>query len=293
MKYISVFILVIGFITGTSKAAEIGITGKEPPKSVLGAPLYPGTVFVRTMSSLDPFYESVFYISPDPVVDVKNFFIRELPGIHVVQYIDMDEWVWTFLLKAWIPFPDKPTRDDLPLLDVSPNIQVRKYQRDLYDSLIELFETKPEAKKELEALKTGKTIIRYTYRKIEEDIGFTKIIGTWKNTDRDLPDYYGSIYTFKPDSTYTIALTPDNIAFIVKKLSSSKAFQDKFPQEIQTYIEKRNPEKGVFSIMRNNIDMATELPVIGDKLKSGLADVGSFSFSMQLINTPRLTFIRQ
>ena len=145
----------------------------------------------------------------------------------------------------------------------------------------------------MEALKKARTVIRYTYRKIEEDIGFRKIMGKWKNTDRDLPDYYGSVLQFNPDSTYTFMLTDDNIACLTEKLSSTKAFKGKSPAEIRIYLTERNPEKGRYSIMRNTIDMETDTPVMGDRMKSGLAEVKSFSLSIQFINTPRLTFIRQ
>ncbi len=293
MKYIIILFLSIVFAAKPAEAVEIGVTGREPPRSVLGAPLYPGSEFLRTMFSLDPFYESVFYVVPDPVGDVKNYFIRELAGLRMVQYRDENEWVWVFLLKDWIPFPDKPERDDLQILDVSPNVLVKKFQKYLNEPLVELFETKPDAQKQLEALKKARTVIRYTYRKIEEDIGFRKIMGKWKNTDRDLPDYYGSVLQFNPDSTYTFMLTDDNIACLTEKLSSTKSFKGKSPVEIRTFLKERNPEKGRYSIMRNSIDMVTDTPVMGDRMKSGLAEVKSFSFSIQLINTPRLTFIRQ
>ena len=80
---------------------------------------------------------------------------------------------------------------------------------------------------------------------------------------------------------------------LAKTIESMKRFKGKTAEGIKKYIEERNPEKGRFSIMRNTIELKTESPVIGEKDKNGIIEVGSFSFSMQLINTPRLTFIRQ
>ena len=292
MRYIIILILIIVVLAGTTEANERGIFGTEPPKDVLEAPFYPEAVFIRTMSSLDPFYETVLYVVPDPVGDVKNYFLRKLPHTRVVQYREEGEWVWTFLLKDWILLPDKPSRDDLTILDKSPNVQVKKFQSELYEPLIELFRSKPDALEEFEALENARTVIRYTYQKIEENIAFKKIIGKWKHVDRDLHDYYGSIFQFKPDSTYKFTLTADNIAFLAKELSSAKQFKDKSPEDIHKFIEGHNPEKGRFSIMRNIIIMETDMPVVGEKEKSGLIEVGSFFFSLRLINTPRLTFIR-
>jgi len=288
-RCIAALFVCAGIIAGYCSAAEPGFIGKEPTVEVLEAPLYPGSVFIRTMISIDPFYESVFYVTPDPVVDVKNYFIEKLPDTRVVQYKDEYEWVWTFLLKKWIPFPDKPTRDDLPLLDVSPNVEVKKYQKILHEPLVEFLEGKPEAKKQLEALRSAKTIVRYTYRKVEEDIGFSKIRGVWKNTDRSLGKYYGCVIRFNADSTYTLILTEKNMSALVL----TPRFAGKTPLEAKQYLREHNPETGRFSILRNTIAMETEEPLVGGKLKSGLTEIKAVTMSVQFINMPRLTFIRE
>jgi len=293
VKILGISCVVLTLLSSPGPAQEVTILGKEPQVEELGAPLYPGASFVRTLSSLDPYYETVIYVAPDPVGDVKNWFRDALPDARVVQYRDENEWVWTYLLADWIPFPDKPTRDDLPILDVSPNVLVRKYQRVLFEPLVEFLESREGTERQLEALANAKTIVRYTFRKIEEDIAFRKIIGTWVNTDRDLPEYYGSIYRFNPDSTYTYTLTPDNVRHLAEKLSGRAGFKGKSTDEIETFIRERNPETGEFAIMRNTIDMFVGSEPVGDEVKSGLTEVGKVIMTMQLINMPRLTFVRR
>ena len=293
MKYIIVLVLVICVFAGTAKATEKDFLGKEPHVSELGAPPYPGAVFIRAMPSWDPYFETVLYVSSDTVGNVKNFFSREFPDVRVVQYSEENVWVWVFLLNEWIELPDEPSRDDLTILDASPNILVKKFQRILFEPLLELFETRPDAREKLEALKNARTIIRYTFQKIEEDFSFQKIVGKWKNVDRDLFDYNGSVLQFNPDSTYTFSLTPDNIAYQVKKLHSAKNIKNTNSVDLKKYIEGQNPEKGKFSIMRNSITMETDSPVVGGKVKSGLAEISSVTLSLQFINTPRLTYIRE
>lgn len=274
-------------------AQTVNFIGEEPDPSELGAPLYPGSSFVRVMATIDPFFKTVFYVSPEPVGDVKNYFGDQLPAARMVQYRDEYEWVWVYLLNPRTPFPDKPTRDDLPLLDTSPNVMVKKFQDDLHEPLIELFQSRPEAKKQLDALLEAKTLIRYTYRTVEEDIGFIKLAGIWKNVDRAYPEYRGMKIEFKSDSTYVLTLTDGNMEAWTKKLSGTRRFADVPPDSVTSYLAARNPESGRFSIIRNSIDMSTDTPVIGDALKSGLADVQKFMFTVQFINMPKLTFIRE
>ncbi|HUT64329.1 MAG TPA: hypothetical protein VMZ04_10280 [Anaerolineae bacterium] len=292
IKYISVLIVIMGLFACSTGVSEEDITGKEPPHQVLGAPLYPDAIFMRTMSSLDPFYETVIYVSPHPVDEVKNFFSQHLPHARVIQYREENAWVWAYLLKDGILIPDKPTRDDLTILDASPNVQVKRFQNFLYEPLIEFLQTQPDSQKKLEALEKAHTVIKYTYEYIAEDIGFTNIIGKWKNVDRDLSEFYGSILQFNPDSTYTLTLTGDNITALTNTLSSDIKFENTSPETIKKSLEDCNPERGIFFIMRNAISMKTEKPVVGDKTKSGLAEVKSYSLSLELINTPRLSFVR-
>ncbi len=275
-----------------ARGQRVTIIGEEPSREELGAPVYPGATFVRTLSSLDPFYESVIYVSPDPVGDVKNWLADQLPKARMVQYRDEGEWVWAYLLGNWIPFPEEPTRDDLPILDVSPNVLTRKYQRELFEPLVELLSTRPGHEKQLEALAEAKTIIRYTYRMIEEDIAFTKIQGVWMNTNRELPAFSGCIYEFRADSTYTLTYTDRNIPHLAAFLMKRPAFFGRDASEVEAFIRSRNPEHGTYAVMRNAIDMFVESEPIFDEVMSGLLEVDDLIMSMQLINMPKLTYIR-
>jgi len=293
MKYMFISILMCVVLSGTIEAVENFLGSTEPSEDLLlNAPLHPEAVFIRTLPCLDPYFERALYVVPDPVSDVKNFFSEKLPGKRIVQYKERDAWVWTYLLKDGTPIPDNPSRDDITILDRSPNIQVTKFQEEFYDPLFELLEAKDGAQKELEVLKKARTVIRYTYEKPEENIEFQKIIGTWRNVDRDLLYYSGSVLHFYPDSTYTLTLTTDNISYLVSFLSSTQEFKGLSTDDITAYIENRTPEKGKFTINRTMISMETDLPVVGEKEKSGLAEIGSVSLSLRFINIPRLTFIR-
>jgi len=285
--------LCLAVFAGPAESQRISLVGKEPPAEDLGAPLYPGAVFIRTLSSLDPYYESVMYVTPDRVGDVRKYFRQKLPKARAVRYIDENEWVWAFLLKAWICLPDEPAQEDLGILDMSPNVIVKKFQKRLHEPLIEYFEDRPEMREKLDALREARTIIRYTYRMIEEDIGFEKIRGTWVNVDRGMREYYGCIFRFNADSTYTITMTDENMKAYASFLSSDRGFRGKSPEEIEKRLRERNPETGLFYILRNTIDMVTDEPLLGEKHKSGLVEIRSFSLALQLINMPRLTFIRR
>jgi hypothetical protein len=243
------------------------------------------------MATLDPFYQTVLYVSPDAVGDVKNFYRDKLPNAKLSQYKDEDEWVWAYLLVPNFPFPDKPTRDDLPLLDATPNVMVKKFQKILHEPLIEYYQTKPESRAILNALQKAKTIIRFTYRIIEEDAGFKQLTGSWVNADRSLAEYYNCRLAFGADSTYTLTLTDSNIAAFAAKLAKTKHYAGKPESEIRSSLTKCNPEKGRYSVLRNTIDMSTGAPVIGDAQKSGLIEIHELMFSVQYINMPRLTFM--
>jgi len=53
-----------------------------------------------------------------------------------------------------------------------------------------------------------------------------------------------------------------------------------------------NPETGNYAIMSAFISLKTDKPLAGEARKSGMAAVGSASLSLELINWPRLTFVR-
>jgi len=199
-------------------------------------------------------------------------------------------------LKRWIKIPDNPDRNELLILDSSPNVQVKKYQKHLYEPLIDYYRNKPDFQKQFEALENARTIIRYTYKNIDEDMAFKRILGTWREVSRDLPCYYGSVLQFNPDSTYVFTLTSKNIEVLANKLSSEEKFKTMNKDVLKNYLEKYNPEKGRFSIMRNTISMETDNPVIGEKAKGGTATIKRFRrflLSLRLEEIPRLSFIRK
>ncbi|MBT4484914.1 MAG: hypothetical protein HOC71_14690 [Candidatus Latescibacteria bacterium] len=292
MKYIIELILILTIVAVNTEATEKDYLGNEPKAEELGAPLYPGAVFIRGMPSWDPYFETVLYVTSDPIDTVKNFFAEELPDANLVQYREKNAWIWTFLLNKWIEFPDNPTRDDLVILDSSHNVLIKKFQDDLNQPLIEIFASKPGAEKQFTALKNARTVIRYTFQVVDEDIDFKKIIGTWKNVDRDLKEYYGSVFRFNKDNSYTLTLTEENIAYLVEKFSSLKRFNNIPPEDNRKFLEERNPENGKYSILRNSLTMETDAQVIGEIAKIGLVEVTSVTLIMQLVNTPRLTFVR-
>ncbi len=79
---------------------------------------------------------------------------------------------------------------------------------------------------------------------------------------------------------------------MTKKLASSNKFKGWHENDVKKYIEERNPEKGKYVIMKNTITMVSDNPVDGMKTKSGLANIGTATLSLELINKPRLIFLR-
>ena len=289
-------IFLLSLITMSVYAEETIIYGKEPSPEILGAPPYPGFVFIRTVTALDAYYDTALYVTNDPVTDVLKFFSEKLSKTRVVKYKEENVWVRAYLLKRWIKIPDNPDRNELLILDSSPNVQVKKYQKHLYEPLIDYYRNKPDFQKQFEALENARTIIRYTYKNIDEDMAFKRILGTWKEVSRDLPVFYGSELQFNPDSTYVFTLTPENIDALANELLSEKKFKNMNKDVFKNYLEKCNPEKGRFSIMQNTISLETDNPVIGGKVKGGTANVKRFRrfvLSLQLEKIPRLSFIRK
>jgi hypothetical protein len=137
--------------------------------------------------------------------------------------------------------PDKPTRDDLPLLDKTANVMVKKFQKDLHEPLIELFQSRPDTKPPLESLLTPKTLIRFTFRIIEDDAGMSKLIGSWTNVDRAYGIYRGCRIEFNPDSTYVLTLTDGNIAQLAAELADSPGFRGKSAVEIEQHLRNAIP----------------------------------------------------
>ena len=268
-----------------------GLSDIEPEKSAIGAPLYPGAVFIRTVEGLDPYYESALYVAIDPMKTVEVYFERKLPEKQKAYYEGENRYMTVFLLKTWATFSGNPTKEELDKLEREPNIQIIDYDRDLYKSLAEYYESKPWGKQKAEALRTGHTMIRYIFRKAEQNTSADTIIGSWTSVDRDLPIFFKSTITFDKNGTYVFTLTPDNVTALVLKLSSDRKNANK--AELRVFIENRNPEKGTYIIMKNTITMESNTPVIEPATKIGLAKVGTALMSLEIIGQPRLSFLKK
>ena len=278
--------------TALCGAQTSGLTDEEPDRSELGAPLYPGAVFIRTVEGLDPYHKSALYIAVDRMRTIEGFFDRKLPEKMKAFYEDENKYMTVYLLKTWSTFSGKPSREELSKLEREPNIQIYEYDRSLYESLAEYYEKKPGEKHKSDAIITGRTIIKYTFRKSEEYKSAKIIIGTWTSSDRDLPVYYKSVLKFDSEGVYTHTFTPDNIEAMVEELSAKKKYEGMNKDELRRLVSGRNPEKGTYVIMRNTITLVSENPVMETETRNGLANVGSVVLSLELINLPRLTFIR-
>ena len=292
MKHTVVIVFILLLFSSFASAQVLGQFQDEPTEDELGAPLFPESEFIRKSVGLDPYHETAVYISLVPMETVESFFEKKLPEKRVVYYSDKDIYMTAFLLKTWSKFPGKPTRDELPRLENEPSIQIIFYDPESYESLAKLFEKSPEGKIKATTIRNGKTMIKYTYKIVEEYKSSQKIISSWKEISRDLKDYYGSILEFKSDSTYTFRFTAENIDEIAKDLALSKEFKGKSGEDIKKYFEERNPENGKYVIMKNYITMVSEKPLDGMRKKSGLVDVGSATLSLTLFNKPKLTFLR-
>ena len=284
--------LFLGTGAGIATAQRQDLYGVAPPEESLGAPLYPKAKFLRTISSLDPYYESVVYVTSDDVETVKAFFTKTLKDTRMVAFEEDNTWKWAYLLRSWIPLAAEPDREELSILDTSPNITVKRYQEDMYYPIIEYFEPRPAYAKRLEALSTAKTVIRYTYQNIPEDASFGKIIGAWRNVDRGLPAYYGCTFTFNPDSTYVFELTEKNITELSQSPLAATSYKGKTPDEVAAILRNRNPEQGRFAVLRTTISFVNANSLFDRANNSGIAEVGTSSLSLQIINHPRLTFIK-
>ncbi len=293
MKYIIVMTFVLVFFSSLASTQEIGEYENEPTKEQLGAPLYPGAVYIRRTTGLDPYHETAMYISLVPMEMVETFFDKQLPEKRVVYYSDNDIYMTAYLLRTWSKFPGKPTKEEISKLENEPNVRISFYDPNPYEPLAEYFDKKPDGKMEANTIRNGKTMILYTYVKSEEYESDKLIVAVWQETSQDLEDYYGSVIQFNPDKTYIFTYTAENISAMAKKLIKSKSFIDESEDEIIKNISEKNPEKGKYVIMRNAITMVSDNPVDGIKTKNGLADVGTATLSIELINKPRLTFLKK
>ena len=89
---------VLYFLTAAA-FPQTGLNEKEPSRSQLGAPLYPGAVYIRTISGFDPYHTTAEYVTPDDMKTVLAFFERKLPEKRMFDYQDRRTYLFGFLLK--------------------------------------------------------------------------------------------------------------------------------------------------------------------------------------------------
>jgi hypothetical protein len=272
MKYVLIVSMLL--FPFTAAFAQSGLNTEEPAAELLGAPHYPGSVFIRMVTGNDPYFVTAEYATGDDVEVVLAYFERKLPEKREFEFQDKKIYMFGLLMNTWSKFPGKPKRDDLHFLESEPNIRFLAIEGTDYESLITFFARKPEMMGKAQALENARTMIRYTYRIQEVNPSGVRILGRWRNTDRDLPKWYGSILEFRKEGIYTITLTPDNLRAIGKSDSTARR------------------ETGAYSILATVITFKTDSPAIGDAKKSGIATVGRASLSLELVNMPRLSFIR-
>ena len=292
MKRLMVFLCFLA-VGSTMCFAQAGsFSGTEPEKEELGAPLFPGAVFLRTVSGLDPYYETALYVTLDEMRRVEIFYEQAIPEKQKMYVDDENLYMTVFLLKTWSTFSGKPTSKELAKLEKEPNIQILDYDPDEYEPLAELYEKNPEKRLTTDTIRAGRSLIRYTYKRIDKNKNAQKIIGTWTSVDRDLPVFFGSSISFKSNGTYIFTLNEENVAALTDKLSTELRYAGKSKEAIQNDIKSRNPEQGSYVIQRNTITFVSESPLIGQKTKSGLAKVGNTLLSLEIINQPRLSLIK-
>jgi len=287
------FILMgIAFCSIPARTQLSGIFTDEPTEKELGAPLYPGAVFIRKIPGTDPYYETAMYISFVPMNIVEVFFADKLIEKRAVYYEDKDMYITAYLLKTWSRFPGKPKREDIARLESEPSVQIRFYDPTPNEPLAEYFDKLPESKIRADAVRNGKTLFLYTYEKSETFKNVKQAPGIWKEVSRDLGQYYNCVLEFRADSTYSLTLTPENLSAMARDPQFRHMFPDKTSEDIVPLLRERNPETGRYVIMKNMITLASDNPVDGEKTKSGLVDAGPASLSLELINKQRLTFVR-
>ncbi len=272
MKHTAIIAGILLLIAGA--AYSQGFDEREPARSQLGAPLYPGAVYIRTVqSSLDQYHTTAEYVTDDKLDTAVAYFERKLGEKREVIYEDKDNYLVAFLLVTWSKMPGTPKKSDLDLLEKEPCVQVWEYDSGKYRTLTNYFVGKPGGNKKVVALENGRTLIRYTYRKSEENVSEKKIVGVWRETDRDMPQFHGSVIEFRADGSYTHTFTGANLKARGKTGSS--------------YVEK-----GKYAVLDNVISLESGNPLEGTGNRSGMVNVGTASLSIQLVNKPRMTFIR-
>lgn len=288
--FLSFLFITLSFYAG---AQDFDNLGNEPTKKQLGAPLYPGSVFIRETAGLNPYYKTAMYVSLVPMNIVEDFFQRKLAERRVVYYEDKDTRLTAFLLKTWSEFPDEPKKTDLDRLQNEPSVQLRDYDPRGYIPLMNYFEKEKKDRNKAMVLQEGKTLILYTYPVPEKGSDSNLLVGKWKEVSRDIDEYFGSVIEFKSDGTYTFAFTSRNVDAMIKNKFTDKKCQNMKPVDIRKIFSHCNPEKGNYYFSGNFISFISDNPIDGIKNKNGIAEAGSVSLSVKLINKPRLTFIKE
>ena len=216
MKYPLLLLIMLLLFTAGVSAQGLGQFEDEPTADELGAPLYPGADFIRKSAGLNPAYETAVYITLVPMEMVESFFSKNLVEKRVIYFSGEDTYLTAYLLKTWSRFPTNPTKDELVNLENEPTVQVMYYDPNAYEPLAEFFDRTPEGKVKALTIRNGETMIRYTYPRTDEYKSSKRIIASWKETSRDLKDYYGSTLIFNDDGTYIFTFTPENITEMAK-----------------------------------------------------------------------------
>ena len=290
--FLLILIIILIVTPEITVAQDSGLNDKEPLREELGAPVYPGAVFIRMMPAIHPYTKTAMYISLVPMEIVEDFFNRKLTEKRVVFFSDQNIYMTAYLLKTWSKFPDKPKAEDLSLLEAEPSLQLRAFDSGSFRPLVDYYVKNPANKDKVNVLQNGKTVILYTYNVTETFTGPSRIIGLWKESSRDLPLFSGSTLEFSSNGEYTWTYTTGNLDALIKLPEVRIRFKGKSDAEIRKSLESLNPEKGKYVIMNNTITMSSGNPVDGIEKKSGLAKITSSYMSLELINKPRLTFIK-
>jgi hypothetical protein len=271
------FIVFALFLIASPALPQSVLNAKEPPRSSLMAPLYHGAVFIQVIPTSNPYYFRAEYATSDSMPTVLAFYIHRPPGIRMFNFYDRRTYMFGFVRQG-SKLPDRPEWRDLRLLDDEQNVTLIKF--DSFQSAPLVRELRrspdtPENRAKIEALKTARIMIRYTYRVTEENPAAQHILGLWRVSDRDQKGYYGSTILFRNDSTYVLTLTPENLKELGQPPSSGTS------------------ERGRYSVLGNIIALRTDSPVMGAGRKDGHFSMkGATLLSLEIEGWPRLTYNR-
>ncbi|MFC1490363.1 hypothetical protein ACFL6K_04050 [Candidatus Latescibacterota bacterium] len=292
MKYISIILILLSLFSVSVSAQGIRQFDVEPTEEELGAPIFPGAVYIRKSIRLNQNYETAIYISSDPIDTVKIFFAEKLSEKRVINISEDDTSLTAYLLKTSSKFPDNPTKDELVGLENEPTIQIIQYDPTIYESLAAFFERSTRGETIAETIRNGKTMLRYTYPRTYKNTSSEQVVATWRETSRGLREFYGSTLKFNDDGTYIFTLTTGNISELAQNPALIKILGLESEEDVRKHLEEKNPETGKYALMRTSITMVSDNPFDGQRIKRGQANVGPVMLSLSLINKPRLTFLK-